>query len=99
MIRRPPISTRTDTLFPYTTLFRSLFSLCRGRAPQRLRDRLGTAPPGSHRGHREVVAAGHAVAAGPDAVQRGAAIGIGRNAAVLQHQQLAAASRSSGLTK
>src|SRR3546814_8366850 len=28
MIRRPPRSTRTDTLFPYTTLFRSL---CRGR--------------------------------------------------------------------
>src|SRR3546814_19039674 len=28
MIRRPPRSTRTDTLFPYTTLFRS----CRGRA-------------------------------------------------------------------
>src|SRR3546814_13424886 len=25
MIRRPPISTRTDTLFPYTTLFRSAF--------------------------------------------------------------------------
>src|SRR3546814_17402514 len=24
MIRRPPISTRTDTLFPYTSLFRSL---------------------------------------------------------------------------
>src|SRR3546814_7344976 len=24
MMRRPPISTRTDTLFPYTTLFRSL---------------------------------------------------------------------------
>src|SRR3546814_6904433 len=24
MIRRPPISTRTYTLFPYTTLFRSL---------------------------------------------------------------------------
>src|SRR3546814_1182005 len=23
MIRRPPLSTRTDTLFPYTTLFRS----------------------------------------------------------------------------
>src|SRR3546814_17710472 len=23
MIRRPPTSTRTDTLFPYTTLFRS----------------------------------------------------------------------------
>src|SRR3546814_11653536 len=28
MIRRPPRSTRTDTLFPYTTLFRSL---ARGR--------------------------------------------------------------------
>src|SRR3546814_6736515 len=32
MIRRPPRSTRTDTLFPYTTLFRSLiltpFVLC-----------------------------------------------------------------------
>src|SRR3546814_19250696 len=27
MIRRPPRSTLTDTLFPYTTLFRSVFSL------------------------------------------------------------------------
>src|SRR3546814_4814739 len=27
MIRRPPRSTRTDTLFPYTTLFRSAFDL------------------------------------------------------------------------
>src|SRR3546814_12652871 len=26
MIRRPPRSTRTDTLFPYTTLFRSQFA-------------------------------------------------------------------------
>src|SRR3546814_13935567 len=26
MIRRPPRSTRTDTLFPYTTLFRSPFT-------------------------------------------------------------------------
>src|SRR3546814_19606364 len=26
MIRRPPSSTRTDTLFPYPTLFRSLLS-------------------------------------------------------------------------
>src|SRR3546814_8613483 len=31
MIRRPPRSTRTDTLFPYTTLFRSK----RGGIPQR----------------------------------------------------------------
>src|SRR3546814_3376937 len=28
MIRRPPRSTRTDTLFPYTTLFRSLSDAC-----------------------------------------------------------------------
>src|SRR3546814_8742899 len=25
MIRRPPRSTRTDTLFPYTTIFRSVY--------------------------------------------------------------------------
>src|SRR3546814_4261693 len=31
MIRRPPRSTRTDTLFPYTTLFRS----CAGVVPRR----------------------------------------------------------------
>src|SRR3546814_5788772 len=28
MIRRPPRSTRTDTLFPYTTLFRSVVHIC-----------------------------------------------------------------------
>src|SRR3546814_13572491 len=28
MIRRPPRSTRTDTLFPYTTLFRSALMRC-----------------------------------------------------------------------
>src|SRR3546814_15418797 len=31
MIRRPPRSTLTDTPFPYTTLFRSLAPLARGR--------------------------------------------------------------------
>src|SRR3546814_6044300 len=31
MIRRPPISTRTDTLFPCTTLFRSAAALREGR--------------------------------------------------------------------
>src|SRR3546814_9667849 len=30
MIRRPPRSTRTDTLFPYTTLFRSPIDARRG---------------------------------------------------------------------
>src|SRR3546814_11713966 len=35
MIRRPPRSTRTDTLFPYTTLFRSARSVCAVRAKDR----------------------------------------------------------------
>src|SRR3546814_9461520 len=38
MIRRPPRSTRTDTLFPYTTLFRShwlRYSCRNGRADHR----------------------------------------------------------------
>src|SRR3546814_2725174 len=35
MIRRPPSSTRTDTLFPYTTLFRSY-----GAAPDILKSRI-----------------------------------------------------------
>src|SRR3546814_13807272 len=38
MIRRPPRSTRTDTLFPYTTLFRSQDA------------RLADAPPADARG-------------------------------------------------
>src|SRR3546814_7811623 len=33
MIRRPPRSTRTDTLFPYTTLFRSGHARHRFRSP------------------------------------------------------------------
>src|SRR3546814_17435205 len=37
MIRRPPRSTRTDTLFPYTTLFRSGGGLPRGRDPRAAR--------------------------------------------------------------
>src|SRR3546814_16030433 len=32
MIRRPPRSTRTDTLFPYTTLFRAFGERAHGRA-------------------------------------------------------------------
>src|SRR3546814_9739573 len=39
MIRRPPRSTRTDTLFPVTTLFRSGDVRLRTAGPPRLRDR------------------------------------------------------------
>src|SRR3546814_3170905 len=35
MIRRPPRSTRTDTLFPYTTLFRSVLDRDRIQDDQR----------------------------------------------------------------
>src|SRR3546814_20538696 len=38
MIRRPPRSTRTDTLFPYTTLFRSVIVIS------------GVIPPSTDRG-------------------------------------------------
>src|SRR3546814_11964870 len=43
MIRRPPRSTRTDTLFPYTTLFRS---------GQRQREHTGQRDRAAHAGER-----------------------------------------------
>src|SRR3546814_3873235 len=53
MIRRPPRSTRTDTLFPYTTLFRSWH-----RLPDRPGAERGRADPGDrlcahHQGREE----------------------------------------------
>src|SRR3546814_9851937 len=45
MIRLPPISTRTDTLFPYTTLFRSL--AVRSPAGCRVPCLVGGARPGN----------------------------------------------------
>src|SRR3546814_15680728 len=41
MIRRPPRSTRTDTLFPYTTLFRSLIGLSQDQLLTLAHDRRG----------------------------------------------------------
>src|SRR3546814_7809838 len=50
MIRRPPRSTRTDTLFPYTTLFRSPRPLLESRLerPDAVHGLIidGTTPPG-----------------------------------------------------
>src|SRR3546814_13122732 len=57
MIRRPPRSTRTDTLFPYTTLFRSQHYVSgfvlngEDRAPWRLLD--SAADAGRRRGAAE----------------------------------------------
>src|SRR3546814_16278608 len=48
MIRRPPRSTRTDTLFPYTTLFRSLQPLPRVAAEGGVGAPHGGAPAGLH---------------------------------------------------
>src|SRR3546814_5696920 len=44
MIRRPPRSTRTDTLFPYTTLFRSVRIEWRLRLPPILHRRAKALP-------------------------------------------------------
>src|SRR3546814_8457775 len=55
MIRRPPRSTRTDTLFPYTTLFRSRpgFGLDRAEAgPRDLPARGGRNPGAQGRARR-----------------------------------------------
>src|SRR3546814_4642378 len=53
MMRRPPRSTRTDTLFPYTTLFRSVHARCHAqRAVRTALGKLGV------RHHRDDAAAG-----------------------------------------
>src|SRR3546814_8318622 len=59
MIRRPPRSTRTDTLFPYTTLFRSVGGARRDR-PAMLGPvaEWGAARPSAACGHRRLRRAG-----------------------------------------
>src|SRR3546814_5178403 len=55
MIRRPPRTTRTDPLFPYTTLFRSL-----GDARDHRRIAMGGVPAGADlQRHRHVDRADH----------------------------------------
>src|SRR3546814_978015 len=60
MIRRPPRSTRTDTLFPYTTLFRSRSAGEPARESQRAHGRLG--PGGDEADHLHRRHRGHKVA-------------------------------------
>src|SRR3546814_6857085 len=71
MIRRPPRSTRTDTRFPYTTLFRSCWgevraakdqsrqpwppNKCRGRIEPRQSDNCVRAPAGQRVGRATVL--------------------------------------------
>src|SRR3546814_15196534 len=49
MIRRPPRSTRTDTLFPYTTLFRSVPAFRSHRDRRRAARQSGREPAYAHR--------------------------------------------------
>src|SRR3546814_3594079 len=55
MIRRPPISTRPDTLFPYTTLFRSRRRELDGVGQQVDEDLLQAPRVGCHHAERFVV--------------------------------------------
>src|SRR3546814_1573300 len=58
MIRRPPRSTLTDTLFPYTTSFRSPAATCRGNGLARQigcrRDRRRAESDAAHGGIRRL---------------------------------------------
>src|SRR3546814_14407583 len=56
MIRRPPRSTRTDTLFPYTTLFRSLQTSSSGPPLLPRQHAVVVEPPDRTRAHAQDVA-------------------------------------------
>src|SRR3546814_8881803 len=65
MIRRPPRSTRTYTLFPYTTLFRSAAG-----GPEGAGQHLGEQARSAHAHHQDVVGvASELVAAGGEVVE------------------------------
>src|SRR3546814_14208425 len=100
MIRRPPRSTRTDTLFPYTTLFRSE-GIRRFAAAGVARTALDLAEPAHthaailralrlHGGRVDrtvlVDAGGHCAAAVADVLDRAVAVGL---AAVFDPRRLA----------
>src|SRR3546814_6806052 len=72
MIRRPPRSTRTDTLFPYTTLFRS-------RRGDRAGDGtvIGHRPVGSR--HLDAAASRDRLVVGDDRVVGGDRDGVARS--------------------
>src|SRR3546814_13197387 len=57
MIRRTPRSTRTDTLFPYTTLFRSILCRLLGKSLAEIQGGsvLDSLPPSTHREVEELL--------------------------------------------
>src|SRR3546814_9332963 len=85
MIRRPPRSTRTDTLFPYTTLFRSVRARTLHLAGEHLRaggdGRVG-------RGVGDAIQRDALLAVGRDVVARGGVRAIGTKCAPLARAQV-----------
>src|SRR3546814_14885057 len=65
--RPPPISTRTDTLFPYTTLFRSL-------RPTRLHSRPAASTPNTHPSSPELTNQPSMIAEKPNCAFTGASV-------------------------
>src|SRR3546814_5441551 len=72
MIRRPPRSTRTDTLFPYTTLFRSHLALQQAVAADRA-DADADRDDGAEQRHHRLIAAQHVLGIGRDEQDDGGA--------------------------
>src|SRR3546814_20631541 len=97
MIQRPPKSTRTDTLFPYTTLFRSARA-CAART----RDRRGRAASGlgaDRHGRAQCHRAGRRLGARAAGGDRWAGAGRQREFSRLAGRNAALVSRSSRLPR
>src|SRR3546814_9846316 len=80
MIRRPPRSTRTDTLFPYTTLFRSILKILGQAGDVAVEARIaehGIGRPAANRRIKFVAPDGKAVLVKPEAVGEAQEIAIG----------------------
>src|SRR3546814_4440563 len=81
MIRRPPRSTRTDTLVPYPTLFRSTWKSGRSAIARTFRFRVerALAPPLPERQHIASVVALNARCTNEQRAVKGGAIIVGRS--------------------
>src|SRR3546814_7803398 len=97
MIRRPPRSTRTDTLFPYTTLFRSKKKGDGDPSPSSRSaaadGRPGGHPPALFSGARRRLLQGidrHVSAAAALGLEGNGALGLGEEGVVLAEADVAA---------
>src|SRR3546814_20483104 len=85
MIRRPPRSTRTDTLFPYTTLFRSLDPALEHRRGHDLAHAVVAGGEIGRAEHAELLGVDGEPAAVADHRHPGAGAGLPENVLVLAH--------------